>query len=164
MRKNTLLTYVELIKKIFGFLAKFTTQGTEQTIFCSLTYIRYLSALTKNESNRLTYAYDATIAPEQVNFFEGLWKDQSDYIAFFGLFRCLVYLNVLKKLWFSHGEMNFFYFVLFLFAFFNGVLANQCEKEDCSTKKCRNIKSLTENEPSIIYKRMRGRLGNQLNG
>ena len=48
--------------------------------------------------------------------------------------------------------------------FFNVVLANQCEKEDCSTKKCRNIKSLTENEPSIIYKRMRGRLGNQLNG
>ena len=164
MRKNTLLTYVELSKKYFAFWLNSLLRVLSKTIFCSITYIRYLSAITKNESNRLTYAYDATIAPEQVNFFEGLWKDQSDYIAFFGLFRCLVYLNVLKKLWFSHGEMNFFYFVLFLFAFFNGVLANQCEKEDCSTKKCRNIKSLTENEPSIIYKRMRGRLGNQLNG
>ena len=62
--------------------------------------------------------------------------------------------------------MNCIYFVISLVVlFFNVVLANQCEKEEnCMKKKCRNIKTLKENEPSIIYKNMRGRLGNQLNG
>ena len=44
------------------------------------------------------------------------------------------------------------------------IAADHCEKDSCK-KPCRNIVGdLDENKPSIVYKTMRGQLGNQLNG
>ena len=55
--------------------------------------------------------------------------------------------------------------IYFFLAIFHIIFANHCDKENCDSIKCRDIKGSIDNgEPSIVYKKTRGRLGNQING
>ena len=46
---------------------------------------------------------------------------------------------------------------------FLSFLAIFCVKSESCPKKCQNIKYIGKNDASIVYKKARGRLGNQLN-
>ena len=52
-------------------------------------------------------------------------------------------------------------FLPWTFFFFS---ATYCYKDETCPQKCQNILKVGENQPSIVYKKTRGRLGNQLNG
>ena len=52
-------------------------------------------------------------------------------------------------------------FLPWIFIFFSAIY---CYEDETCPKKCQNTRKVGENQPSIVYKKTRGRLGNQLNG
>lgn len=42
-------------------------------------------------------------------------------------------------------------------------LQDHCDKESCNEMKCKDVRTIEKDVPSIVFKKARGRLGNQLN-